>query len=418
MSRRLLLAAGGGSSFTAALPHDAPYSLGVTGFWNNIASPRATYSGGKTFLAYSDSANGMYALRLDNASKSVDQTHTLGTATTSPDGAIHNSAVTLVRASDSRLVYPASSDALAQQAGTWTSTSASDVSAFGSFAACHSGTQDYPTYPVVCQLAGVAGSPIYVFIRAYDGATFHTGYFLSTDGGATYAAWQPLVSPASTSSQYHSVGSDGSTQIDIFTTDTNRTVGSPSSVYHMHLDGTSGNLYKSDGTLIGAASSGPYAATAGTLVHDASLGRCWTDGWSYHPSGRPACLVKYDPGNAGTTTRARLAQWTGSAWSSSAIGDDGGTIGGNVFITSGAIDKANPYRVWLPVKVSSHFEMHLFASTDGGVSWTETALTSGSAHDHAMPDSVLGGAAGCRAVWGYGDYTSDSSYSFTVYGGG
>ena len=54
------------------------------------------------------------------------------------------------------------------------------------------------------------------------------------------------------------------------TTDTARSVGDPSSLYHFYMTGD--NAYQSDGTLIAAKAAWPFLATAATLVKNTSEG--------------------------------------------------------------------------------------------------------------------------------------------------
>lgn len=395
----------------------AIFSLATSGFWNDVAGPRAAYYNGKTYLAWVTSDGHIHAAQYAHSTRTLSTPVDLAT-TSGPDGTIHNSPAILVRASDHRIIVAASEDLASAQPALWTSTNPEDATAFGSVQLIPPSVAS-PSYPNIEQLASVTNQPIYYFVRIYDSgaSTFYTGYFKSTDGGATWAAFQKLWKPVATSAQYHTILGDGASRIDFFVTDTNRTVGNPSSVYHAYLDGSSGNLYKSDGTLIGAASAGPYFATAGTLVQDASLGSCRSEAAGYS-GGKPHVLLIVNDGNTTTNTLARVGRWTGSTWQVNAVASAGGIIDSNWFISSGSISKSDPNTVYFPIKVGSHFELWRYTSPDGGTTWGGSALTSGSASDNAMPDTPLNATPTFRVLWGLGTYTSDSSFTFTMQGYG
>jgi hypothetical protein len=409
LARRLLSAASGAGSFSPPVP--AVSSLATSGFWNDIAEPRAAYHNGKTYITFVRDNGHLYAAEYVHATQTLSSPVDLVT-TTSPDGVIHNSPAILVRDSDKRIIVAASEDSASAQPVLWTSTNAEDATAFGAVQLIPPSVA-YPTYPVIVQLKGVANQPIYFFVRVYQAPTFRTGYFKSSDGGSTWSAWQSLIEPVSTSSQYHRIGSDGDTRIDIFTTDTNR-VDSPSSVYHMYM--VADTLHQSDGTSIGAASAGPYNAADGTLVKNSSEGSCRADAWAYDGTGKPSVLLLVNSG--GTTTLARHGRWTGSAWSVHNIADSDGIVGSNVYISSGAMSKADPFTVYFPRKVSGKFELYRYTSGNSGVTWSGAALTAGSSFDNVMPDTPLDATGTLRVLWGLGTYTSDADFDFTMQGYG
>ena len=373
--------------------------------WNDMAEPRAAYCNGKTYLAWVGSDGHVRVAQYVHSTNALSTPVDLIT-TTSTDGIIHNSPAVCVRSSDRKIVV-----AVCQNKSTgdtprvYISTNAEDASAFGVAVNVGSAVTS-PTYPSLTEM----GSDLYCWFRRYDAPTFHTGFHKSTDGGATWGGWTPILSPVTTNAQYHRIGTNGN-RVDIFTTDTDRSAGNESAVYHMYLAGTT--LYKSDGATIGAVGSGPYAANTGTLVQSNSLGAARAAGWSYDGSGNPCALILVNSG--GTTTLARHARWTGSAWSVNAIADAGGIIGGNVYIGSGAMAKADPWTVYLSKKIGDHFEMWRYVSADSGATWTGIALTAGTqCEDHAMPDTPFNAASGLVALWALGRYASDTSYRFEL----
>lgn len=394
----------------------APRTFGIlprrfdTPFYGNyVSSPRAIYYNGKTYLGWVEPSGAIRVAQYTHSTKALSTPVTLATLTSS-DGVIHNSPSILVRDSDKKIMVAVSQDEFPTGVTeVFVSTSAEDATAFGA-ATVIDNTQWDPSYPILLQLPSVANDPIYYFVRWYDtgASTFYTGYYLSTDGGANWSAFQKVWQPVSTNAQYHTIIGDGASRIDFFVTTTNRAPATPSAVYHAYFDGSSGNLYKSDGTLIGAITAGPYSATSGTLVQDTSLGSARTDSAGYS-AGKPHAVVLVNDGNTSTDVLVRCARWTGSAWQVNAVTNAGG-IAGSWFQSSGAIDWSDPNVIWTPKKVGSYFEMHRYVSSDSGSTWAGAQLTLGSMRDNLMPIAPVNAAAGMQAVWGNGTYLTDANY--------
>lgn len=382
-------------------------SLGALGFWNDVAEPRAVYHDGKTYLAWVRDDGHVLVATFDHTAGTLSTPTDLVT-TTATYGVTHNAPAVLVRASDERIIVAVCESV---EGGTkpvtfYVSTNPKDTSAFGSAQTIANVNQ--PTYPAIYQQND---GDIYYWIRYFNGSsTRYNGYYKSTDGGATWGSFQSCISPASTGITYRRIASNGS-RLDIFTTDTDRAT-TPSAVYHMYLDDDD-NLRKSDGTLIGAASSGPYSAASGTLIKNNSEGAARADGWGYDPAtGYPAVLILVNSG--GTTTLARVGRWNGSSWSVEAVVDAGGIIATNPYISSGAMAKDDPDTIYVPTKVGSYFELYRYRKNPAGGAWVGDALTSGSTADHAMPDTPLGAAASFRCVAGSGVFTDDTDFDFTM----
>lgn len=409
LARRLLLAGGGGSFLSAAVR-----DLGVAAWWANVSSPRAAYYNGKTYLTWVRDDGHLLVAEYVHATHALSTPVDLAT-TTAQDGIIHNNSAILVREPDHRIVVALSEQLVSGKLSTWISTNAEDATAFGSRISFGPLVVS-PTWSSLAQLPDVADQPI-VYIWKYNvggSGTFRWGRYISTDGGETWGTDADILFPTSTSSTYLTAIGNGSDRIDIFTTNTNR-VDAPASIYHFYMQND--NLYKSDGTLVGAATSGPYNSNAGTLVRGTSEGSCWVGDVGYDGAGNPAVLVMVNH-TADTHSLARLNVWNGSTWDAHDVKDLGLRADANWFITPGAMSKVDPYRLYLPVRVGSYFEIHRFVSSDSGASWSEEAITSGSVADNLVPTTPLNAASGAEVFWGLGTYTNDANYDFTlqVYG--
>lgn len=380
------------------------------GFWNSEAEPVAAYYNGKTYFVWCDDSKHVWVASWNHSSQTSSTPVDLGVINIADDGAIHLTPCVLVRSSDHRIMVFASSNGGPSRPGYWLSTSPEDATAFGSVNLIPSGTGTY-TYVSCAQLNNVTNSPIYLFTKFWSGGTGYLAYFKSSDGGSTWNASPTLLlGPQSTSTLFWRIGTDSGSRIDIYATTTDRAFATPAAVYHFLFQNDT--LYQTDGTVLGT--SFPYTANQGTLVQDTSLGSAHCDGWAYQADLKPASLIMI---NTGSDTLARVARWTGSAWQVNSVIAQGGFIGSNPFVASGAMSKASPNVVWLPVKVGSFFELRRYNSANDGASWLMNSVTSGSTADNAMPDTPLDAAPGFEVIWGNGTYTSDSNFDFDIKGG-
>lgn len=369
----------------------------VEGIRSDIPDPSAIYANNKTHIGFIREDDFVYVATYDHVTRTLGTPTLVYSGDTDPSGNIHHSIALCRRSSDGRLVAAYCSEGLSVVKFR-ISTNPDDASSWGSVITAGSSSFTYVSF------YQLDNGEMYCFTKRTSGWVI--GYFKSSDGGASWGSFVPLLNSGG-KSIYWKAGSDG-TRIDLFPTDTDRSDGDPSSVYHCYLDADE-DLRASDGTLIGAASGGPYDVADGTLVKDASDGPVRCHGWSY--AGHPACLLfTYADG----TNTVHVARWNGSAWVLSEVADTNGIIEGdnpNRYMSSGAIDKANPDIVYLPVKVGSHFELHRFHKEG---TWVGVALTEDSGADYAMPDTPLHADDGLLLVTSLGTYTSDHVFDFDL----
>jgi hypothetical protein len=372
-------------------------SLGGTGFWNVMSGPQAAYHSGRTHLAWCDSSGQTWAAHWDHASLSLSTPVALGSPLTAVDGAIHVAPAVLVRPSDGRVLVANVANGGTTQPVLWTSSAPNDSSAFGSGAAF--GSSGVYTYADLVAL----GTEVY-FITGFWNGSRDMVWYRSTDGGATWGPKVVVMHPAVDSTFFWHLVGNGS-RIDIYSTDTDRTV--PSKVYHTYWDGST--LRNSAGTSMGALAA---FSNDGSLVSDASLGGAYVES-ATTDGGQPAAVLFAD---TGSSTLQRRAVWNGSSWALSTVVDQGGYIGSNPNIAGGAIAAGDATTVFAPVKVGAHFEMFRHETADGGATWSHSALTSSSVSDNASPSTPQDAADSLRCVWGLGTYTSDAAFSFAIQG--
>ncbi len=383
------------------------------GGWTQIQDPKAIHYNGATYFVWTNGSSGDLEIGKYVHATGVTTTHVLAAAF-EPGGLdpgidIHSSPAVIVRNSDHRLIVAASHHAETVAPYIYISTNPEDITSFAAAVRPSSiGAAQY-TYPVLYQLAGVSDT-IYLFYRDYISGTTtgRLGYSTSTDGGSTWASRTVVYTGASGKVPYWRIASDWISRIDVFATDD---VPTASSLGHFYLDGTTGNAYKTDGTLISATR--PFAFSDMTLVHASTV---WSWGACLDTLGRPATVMMRD---IGSDNAIDVARWRSGAWhTDTVIASVGGQLTGNQYASGCGIHHTNPDIVYAAKKVSSHWEQFRYVSLDDGATWTGTQLTSASSVDHVWVDVVHKAGTGLEGIWTFGTYTSDTSYLFGTKGYG
>jgi len=287
----------------------------------------------------------------------------------------------LIRASDNRVLAFYTGHNVT---GTYmrVSTNPLDVSSWGSEVNLDSQLGiDYYSYTNPIQLTGEANDPIYLFMRAApEDSTDWAGYVsTSEDDGATWGTAINWLLGTGANRPYWRFIENGDSRIDIVLTDGHPNNVSTNSIYHGYLTG--GSLYQSDGTLIGALASGPYAPTDFTLVYDGTTTRAWCWDIAIEADGQPRILFATFP-TAATDHRYRWAIWNGSAWADYEVCTAGGRLYAAESYYSGGVcfDYSDPNTVYASRQVMGDWQIYKEVTANDGVSWTETQITTDDAH--------------------------------------
>jgi hypothetical protein len=379
--------------------------------WTQIQDPKAIHYNGATYFVWTNGSNGDIEVGKYVHSTGVTTTHVLaaafepGTFDAGIDS--HSSPSVIVRSSDHKLVVACSHHAETDTPHIFISPNAEDIT--GSWTEvtpdASIGAAQY-TYMILYQMAS---GTIYLFFRDYISGTTtgRLSYSTSTDGGSTWSARTILYTGATGKVPYWRIIGDGDHTIHIFPTDD---VPTASPLGHFSLDTATGNRYKSDGTLISA--SLPIGYSDITQVHAATA---WSWGGCVDSLGRPATVMMVD---VGSDNAIKVGRFRSGAWQvDTVIASVGGQLTGNQYGSGCAIHHTNPNIVYLARKATK-WEMWRYESSDDGATWAGTQLTSGSASDNIWSEVVHNPARGLEAIWEYGTYTSDTSYSFGVRGWG
>ncbi len=306
------------------------------------------------------------------------------------------------------------------------------------------------TYANTYLLAG-ENNAIYNFHRCIN---FNPTLTISADNGVTWGTSRQLLGTGTGGTRpYPRYTSNGMDRIDAIYTD-----GHPrdvnNSVYHLYYK--SGGLHKTDGTLIAPLANIPLdhdAGQRGNVIYqysDAAWGpgqgpndwipaaRGWTWDIVYDRTDNPVCVFQAQVGTDATWSASRIfyyyARWTGTAWQKRFIAQAGRGIyaaesdyGGGmcldpedpriVYISTNA---ASPFSLGdvnnVPLAANARYEIWRGFTADGGLTFTWTAITSGSTADNLRPIVPLNHGRTDCLLWFYGTYTSYTNFSTQVVG--
>lgn len=296
-----------------------------------------------------------------------------------------------------------------------TNTVASDPTFSGGFAAAVNldstfGGVEY-TYPAMFQATGVAGHPIFAFVRDVSSSTGRLLYSKTTNAGTTWTSGVRLMTGASGFRPYWAIRG-GSTRIDIMTTD-REYFGSDGLVDlgHMYLDASTLNVYKSDGTQITATK--PFAHSELTQLETNLAGVFPIDGLA---GTNPVFTYVKDNGDG--TVDGIFARWNGTSWDKGTIYDNETALSLDFGYGGMAINRDDNTKVAAAISTgASSSEMYSFTTADGGLTWSAgTALTSGSGDWNVNVFPVEASDGQMPFIWRRGTYTSSSSFNFSLRG--
>lgn len=307
------------------------------------------------------------------------------------------------------------------------------------------------TYANPFELANEGGK-IYNFCRNQN---FNPTIYTSTDGGSNWSAPQHFISAGTggTVRPYVKYASDYSGRVDFLYTD-----GHPrdvaNSLYHLYYAG--GAFYKTDGTLVKNYASLPIlhdSGERGSVIYQYSdaaqsdpnqwipTGRAWCWETAYQSNGAPVCVftVQRDLVTGSTSgTDDRLyyyyARWTGSAWQKRFIAHAGRPLyvaeddyaGGIcvdpqnpnvIYISSNAQDPFNLSDTTnIPLRANSRYELWRGVTSDGGLTFSWTQITTNSPQDNLRPYIPRRNGGEPCVIWFRGTYSTYSSYNCAVVG--
>jgi hypothetical protein len=305
------------------------------------------------------------------------------------------------------------------------------------------------TYANPFQLSAESGR-IYNYCRNLN---FNPTVYTSEDGGLTWSAPKLMLKNGTGGIRpYMKYASDYNKRVDFLYTDGHpRNVNN--SLYHLYYE--NGAFYRTDGTLVRTFDTLPilhdsgergsviyaYSNEATTDPNDhISTGRAWCWEVGYQTNGAPVALftVQRDLVTGQNWSDDRIyyyyARWTGTEWQKRLIAHAGRPLyeseddyaGGIcadpedpsvVYISSNALNPFNTEDLDnVPLKPANRYELYRGVTTDGGLTFTWTTVTSNSSKDNLRPYVPRHQGAGESVIWFRGSYPTFTSYNCEVVG--
>jgi len=418
------------------------------GAWTWFNDPRALFHHGKLYFGYVRAADSKTTLSAFDLT--TGQTTNLWTAgfTQFDD---HDNPGLLVK-QDGTLLAVYSRHASDQYFSYRTSASTNPVAGAGwnpEQSIANSGAS--MTYANPFQLRGEGGK-LYDFCR---NLLYNPTIYTSTDGGTNWSGPQHFIQTGTGGTRpYVKYASDYSNRIDFLYTDGHPREVVTNSLYHLFYQ--AGAFYKTDGALVKNYSALPIlhdAGERGSVVYQYStantsdpndhipFGRSWCWDIAFQSNGAPVCVFSVMRTNVtgptqGTDDRIYYyyARWTGTSWQKRFIAQAGRPLyaaendyaGGicldpqevdTVYISSNAQE---PFALGdttnVALRANSRYELWRGVTTDGGLTFTWTQITTNSAADNLRPYVPRRSGGERCVIWFRGTYASYTSFSAAIVG--
>jgi hypothetical protein len=440
-----------GFLFAIAIP---ALSIGQTNFailtsdgaWTWYNDPRAMFHNGILYFGYVRNADGASVLSACNPLTGVNTDLFTSTRTEKDD---HNVPGIVVKADGTMLAIYArhgTDQFFAYRYSNSTNpVSPTNWSAEQTIAPTGSGL----TYANPFQLTAESGR-VYDFSRDLN---FNPTVFTSTNGGITWTTPQLFIKTGTGSVRpYVKYCSDYTQRIDFLYTD-----GHPrdvtNSLYHLYYQ--AGSLLKTDGTFLKSFTNLPVlhdSGERGSVIYQYSdsntsdfndhipAGRSWCWETAYHTNGSPVCVftVQRDKITGTNWFDDRIyyyyARWTGANWQKRFIAQAGRPLFSteNDYAGGISVDPANPNVIYISsnasdpfnlsditnvtLRANQRYEIWRGITTNAGLSFTWTAITTNSTKDNLRPYIPRRQTGTPVVIWFRGAYTTYSSYNCEIVG--
>lgn len=397
-------------------PRTVPtFEMLADGIWTWFTRPEAVYYNGATYVGWVNSDGDCGITQYVHATQAITS-FTLSAALEVDD---HNNTSILFLA-DGRLMacYGQHNDGTLRYR---ISTSAEDVSAWGSELTANSGQGPY-SYPNPLRFS-VDSTRVWWFSRRWvlGSSSTRALSMRSGTGIGSSPSWTNAsdVYKLDSAIPYWRIASDGVDTIHVAATNRHPTEGQ-SSLYHFSGTVNSSGVWTWKTSSGSTISSAPFGPSDATQVYDGSSVRCWVSDCAIDSGGNPRILWMRYPNNDGTSIEYWHARWNGSAWSTAKITDDGGGLySGEQFYHGGlCFDAANPAHVYLSAPIGGVRQIQEWRTTDNGATWSRyrNITTGGSAGNplRARPISPKGHNSELPVLWWQGTYTSFTNYATSI----
>ena len=292
------------------------------------------------------------------------------------------------------------------------------------------------------------GGKIYSFSRDLN---YNPTVFTSSDNGNTWSAPTWMIKTGTGGTRpYVKYCSNYSNRIDVLYTDAHPD-NFTTSLYEMYYQ--NGAFYQTDGTFMTNFSQLPIlhdSGQRGSVVYqynsaatvDAnqwiSTARAWCWEIAYQTNAAPVCVfqTKVDAVTGSAWSDARIyyyyARWTGTNWQKRFVAQAGRPLyngqpdyGGGMALDPQdvntiyiASDAANPFNLGTTTSVplGAHYEIYKGVTTDGGLTFTWSAVTTNSTVDNCRPYVPRRFGGEPCVLWWRGIYNSYTSFNTSIVG--
>jgi hypothetical protein len=400
-------------SLACSLPFAVAGSIRQDGAWTWFSDPRAVHYVGendKTYWGWADTHGSIRISSLDHKTGQVQIT-TLHYGFEVDD---HDAPAILVRP-DGRLVvfYSKHNAPLIYYR---ISTNPEDISAWND-------EQTITPFPGIIWITYVqpiylsAEAKTYLFFRGPDASLNSWSYVTSPDNGDTWSSGTVLlsISPITSPAAFHQyLKVEGNGVDTIYFVHSGHPGNEVSSIYYFSYK--AGSFYRANGALIGTTANLPFNRLHLDSVYDAAAsGHCKAWIWDVAASnGVP--YVTFTTYPSVTDHRYNYAFWNGAAWETEELTSGGTYIdGGSQLYYSGGVvlDHNSPNTVYLS-KPFTKREIQKWVTSDKGVTWSVSDVTSNSSADNIRPVSVRKHRSDLPLFWLFGNYGSYTTYSTSI----
>ena len=266
------------------------------------------------------------------------------------------------------------------------------------------------TYPNPVSLKAEP-APLWLFWR---GGNYHPTFSTSADGGDSWSKARTLIEQPG-QRPYVKYASNGRDQVHFAFTQSHPHRLNTNIYYARYHRGA---VRRADGSRIRSLAKLPLSPPEADKIYDTSR-RSWVHDIALDSEGRP--VIVFASFASKTEHYYHYARWTGRRWIQRPMVAAGGSFadGGEEPYYSGGItlDHENPAVVHLSREVGGMHEIETWRTPDGGATWTQTAVTSGSSVENVRPVAPRGlrsFADDMSVVWMRGDYEHWLTYRTNI----
>lgn len=282
---------------------------------------------------------------------------------------------------------------------------------------------------------GTGQGRIYDFFRNRTATSWDRHFIYSDDLGQTWNYGGQLTGQnVVTVRPYTKFADNGSNRIYFITTEDN---GGPS-IWSGYVE--AGKVFRMNGTVSDTNLFDNFAKPvsnltsvmlSGTVLNGASMQALWCSDLELDAGGNPVATFRANANGSGNDRRHMYARWDGTQWRVSQAAFAGAVPAGITGTTSlDVLDPNDPFTIYFSSNVDpavntpilsaadglQHFEMFRGRTTNGGVTWSYTQLTSNSSCDNFRPTAVKWDADHSMVLWLRGKLNTWTDYDVAIVG--